>query len=33
VETAVKAVDFKLSPEDVTYLEEEYVPHKIIGFS
>lgn len=33
VETAVKAVDFKLTSEDIVYLEEEYVPHKIVGFS
>ena len=31
IETAVGAVDFKLSEEDVRYLEEPYVPHKIIG--
>ncbi|MCD5002354.1 aldo/keto reductase [Enterococcus saccharolyticus] len=33
VETAVKAIDFKLTPETVNYLEAEYVPHKIVGFS
>ncbi|WP_414841948.1 aldo/keto reductase [Enterococcus saccharolyticus] len=33
VETAVKAVEFKLTKEEVVYLEEEYVPHKIVGFS
>jgi len=33
VETAVKAIDFKLTEEEVTYLEEEYIPHKIVGFS
>lgn len=33
VETAVKAVDLKLSIEDIQYLEEPYVPHKIVGFS
>lgn len=33
VETAVKAIDFKLTPEMVNYLEAEYVPHKIVGFS
>lgn len=31
IETAVGAVDFKLTPEDVLYLEEPYVPHKVIG--
>lgn len=33
VETAVKSVDFRLTSEDIAYLEEEYVPHKIVGFS
>ncbi len=33
VQTAVEALDFKLSLEEVQYLEEEYVPHKIVGFS
>ncbi|MGL4697521.1 aldo/keto reductase [Enterococcus larvae] len=33
VETAVSAVDFKLSEEDIQYLEEPYVPHQIVGFS
>ncbi len=28
---AVKALDIKLSPDDVTYLEETYVPHKVVG--
>ena len=28
---AVKAVDFTLSPEDVAYLEEPYVPHEVMG--
>ena len=31
IETAVGAVDFKLTPEDVLYLEEPYIPHKVIG--
>ncbi len=31
VEGAVKAVDMKLSPEDMTYLEEDYVPHNLVG--
>ncbi|WP_041556293.1 aldo/keto reductase [Carnobacterium sp. 17-4] len=33
VETAVAAVDFKLTPEDVQFLEEPYIPHRIVGFS
>ncbi|GCF92110.1 oxidoreductase [Enterococcus florum] len=33
VEGAVEAVDFKLTPEDVAYLEEPYVPHRIVGHS
>ena len=33
VETAVAAVDFKLTQEDVQFLEEPYIPHRIIGFS
>jgi aryl-alcohol dehydrogenase-like predicted oxidoreductase len=28
---AVKALDIKLSPEDMTYLEETYVPHTVVG--
>lgn len=31
IETAVGAVDFKLTAEDVLYLEEPYVPHKVVG--
>ncbi len=33
VETAAAAVDFKLTAADVQYLEEAYVPHKVVGFS
>lgn len=33
IEGAVEAADFKLTPEDVAYLEEPYVPHKIVGHS
>ncbi|MDU5510071.1 aldo/keto reductase [Enterococcus gilvus] len=33
IETAVGAVDFKLSEEDVRYLEEPYVPHQVVGHS
>jgi aryl-alcohol dehydrogenase-like predicted oxidoreductase len=28
---AVEALRIKLTPEDVTYLEETYVPHKVVG--
>lgn len=31
IETAVKAVDFKLNDEEIKYLEELYVPHKLVG--
>ena len=31
LEDAVKAVSLTLSPEDVAYLEEPYVPHSIVG--
>ena len=31
VEAPVKAVEFKLSAEDITYLEELYIPHKLVG--
>ncbi|WP_407370599.1 aldo/keto reductase [Carnobacterium sp.] len=33
VETAVAAVEFKLTQEDVQFLEEPYIPHRIVGFS
>ena len=33
VESAFEAVDFKLTVEDVAYLEEPYVPHRIVGHS
>lgn len=29
--SAVKALDFKLTQEEVAYLEEPYVPHKVVG--
>lgn len=32
IEDAVGALSFKLSSEDILYLEEAYVPHKIVGF-
>jgi hypothetical protein len=28
---AVKALDVKLSDEEAKYLEEPYVPHKVVG--
>ena len=31
IETAAGAVDFHLTKEDIYYLEELYVPHKVIG--
>jgi hypothetical protein len=27
----VKSVDLDLTPEDVRYLEEPYMPHEIVG--
>ncbi|KAF1296744.1 oxidoreductase [Enterococcus sp. JM4C] len=33
IETAVGAVDFKLTSEDIAYLEEPYIPHAIVGHS
>lgn len=32
VETAVKATGIALDPADIAYLEELYVPHRIVGF-
>lgn len=31
IEGAVKAVDLSLSQEELTYLEEPYVPHRLVG--
>ncbi|MFT3890055.1 MAG: aldo/keto reductase [Anaerolineales bacterium] len=31
LEEAIGALSVKLTPEDVTYLEEPYVPHRVIG--
>ena len=31
VEGAAKAVDLELMPEEILYLEEAYVPHKLVG--
>ena len=31
IEGAAKAVELKLTPEESAYLEEPYVPHKLVG--
>ena len=31
IEGAVKSVDLVLPEEEITYLEEAYVPHKLVG--
>ncbi|OZG69415.1 aldo/keto reductase [Bifidobacterium eulemuris] len=31
IETAVKAVELSLSDEEIAYLEEPYVPHRLVG--
>lgn len=31
IEGAAKAVDLILSPDEITYLEEEYIPHRLVG--
>lgn len=31
LEGAINALDVKLTPEEINYLEEEYIPHKIVG--
>ena len=31
VDGAVKAVELKLTEEEIAYLEEPYVPHKLVG--
>ncbi len=31
IEGAAKAVDLELTPEEIAYLEEPYVPHKLVG--
>ena len=31
IEAAVRSVDVQLTPEEITYLEELYVPHKVVG--
>jgi 1-deoxyxylulose-5-phosphate synthase len=32
LEDAVAALSIKLTPEEIAYLEEPYVPHQIVGF-
>ena len=31
IESAVRSVDLQLSPEEIAYLEEPYVPHQVVG--
>ena len=31
IEGAVKAADLKLSEDEIHYLEEPYVPHRLVG--
>lgn len=31
IDDAVKALDVKLSEEDINFLEETYIPHKVVG--
>jgi aryl-alcohol dehydrogenase-like predicted oxidoreductase len=31
IDDAIGAIDPKLAVEDMTYLEELYVPHKVVG--
>ena len=31
IEGAAKAVELELSPQEMAYLEEPYVPHKLVG--
>jgi aryl-alcohol dehydrogenase-like predicted oxidoreductase len=33
LEDAVAALDVKLTPEEITALEEPYVPHPVAGFA
>ena len=30
-DNAAKALEVTLSPEDISYLEEPYIPHRIVG--
>ena len=31
IEGVAKAADLVLTPEEITYLEEEYIPHRLVG--
>ena len=31
IEEAIKAVKVSISEEDINYLEQPYIPHKIVG--
>ena len=31
MQLAAKALEVTLSPEDISYLEEPYIPHRIVG--
>jgi 1-deoxyxylulose-5-phosphate synthase len=31
LEEAIGTFSVKLTPEDVTYLEEPYIPHRVVG--
>ena len=31
IEGAAKAVELRLTPEETAYLEEPYVPHRLVG--
>jgi len=33
LEDAVASLSVKLSPDEIQYLEEAYLPHPVIGFS
>jgi 1-deoxyxylulose-5-phosphate synthase len=33
LEDAVPSISVKLTPEEISYMEEPYVPHRIVGFS
>ena len=31
IDGAIKALDIKFTDDEITYLEEEYIPHKLVG--
>jgi aryl-alcohol dehydrogenase-like predicted oxidoreductase len=33
IEDAIKAVEIKLTDEEIKYLEEPYLPHPVLGFA